>query len=413
MSTAAILYSIAALLLAEAFFALSEVTLISASRERLRARADAGSRASAKAIDLLARPERILATTLTATNLCLVGSSFAANETAARLLGPERSAWAIVALAPVILLFGELLPKMLARRHADALAPVVAYPVRAAMTLLSPIVSAAGGLSRAIVGSIKGSSAPDPFVTKEEIRAILRAERRAALDPEEAGLISRLLGMAGAKVREVMTPLPDVVAISAAAPVSEAVEMIRRHGYSRLPVFQDRTDNIVGIIHAMDLIQSRAAGAPLQAFLKRAFYVPEAGRLDQVLDEFRRRGQEMAVAVDEFGAASGIVTMEDVLEELVGEILDEFDRPRRDRLEPAGAGAHVADGSLPLGDLGEALGVTFPRAGYETLAGFIAFKLQRIPKVGDTVEFGDLRLTVTEAGDRRVRKVRIERSASS
>lgn len=413
MSIVALLGSIGALLATEAFFALSEVALVCASRERLRARADEGSSAAAAAIDLLARPERFLATTLIVTNLCVVASSFAANEVAARILGEDRSAWAIVAIAPIILVFGEIVPKMLGRRAADLLAPAVAHPVRAAMILLGPAVAVAGGLSRALVGSIKKPGAKHPFVTKEELRAIVRAERRAALDPEEALLITRLLGMAGAKVREVMTPLPDVISVPAGARVADAIETIRRHGYSRLPVYQDRNDNIAGVVHAMDLLESEGGDAPLQPLARRAFYVPEAGRVEQLLDEFRRRGHEMAIVVDEYGAASGIVTMEDVLEELVGEILDEFDRPHRlAALEPAGEGAWLAGGTMRLTDLGDSLGVKFPKAGYETLAGFIAYRLQRIPKVGDRVEFGALTLTVTEATDRRVRKVRIESPAS-
>jgi len=412
VSTAGLIACIAALLLTEAFFALSEIALISASRERLRARSDGGSLAAACAVRLLERPERMLATALIATNLCLLTSSFAANEAAARILGGERSAWSIVLLAPFILVLAEILPKMLARRHADALAPLVAYPVRAAMAVLSPAVAVAGAFSRAVVGSFRRPGAKDPYVTKDELRAILLAERRAALDPEEARLIHRLLGLAGARVREVMTPLPDVVGVPAAAPPAEAMEKIRQHGFSRLPVYQDRTDNIVGIVHTMDLIMAAPGETTLSPFVRRPFYVPESGRLEQLLDEFRRRGHEMAVVVDEYGAASGIVTMEDVLEELVGDILDEFDRPRREVLESEPSGAYAAAGSVHLTDLSEALGVPFPRAGYETLAGFIAHRLQRIPRPGDQVRFERLTLTVTEATERRVKKVRIVTDAT-
>ena len=408
MSTTVLFACVGAMLLTEAFFALSEIALISASRERLQAKAESGSGAAACALRLLERPERLLATSLIATNFSLVGSSFAANEAAARILGSDRSWWAIFLLAPVILLFAEILPKAMARRHADALAPTVAYPVRAAMAILSPMVAAAGGFSRAITSSLRKPGIKDPYVTKEELRAILLAERRAALDPDEARLIHRLLGLAGAHVREVMTPLPDVVSLPSKATVAEAVEKIRRHGFSRIPVYQDRTDNIIGAVHTMDLVNAAPDAASIQPLLRRAYYVPESGRLEQLLDQFRKKGHEMAVVVDEYGAASGIVTMEDVLEELVGDILDEFDRPRRDILDRSASGECSAGGNVHLGDLSEALGVEFPREGYETLAGFIAHRLQRIPKIGDRVVFEGLTLTVTEASDRRVKKVGIE-----
>lgn len=408
MSTAALLASVAVLVAAEAFFTLSEVSLISANRARLRARADSGSGAAGCAAALLARPEKLLATTLTATNLCLVGASFAGNEVAARYLGEPRSAWSIAVLAPLILIFGEILPKAIARRHADDLAAFAAYPIRAAMALLAPAVAVAGGFSSLFLSALRKPGARHPFVTREELRAVLRAERRASLDPEEARMIHHLLGMAGSRVREVMTPLPDVVSIPATAPVAGAMDAVRRHGFSRIPVYQDRTDNIVGIVHTMDLIMAAGSETDITRFMRRPFYAPEAGKVEKLLDEFRRRGHEMAVVVDEYGAASGIVTLEDVLEELVGDILDEFDRPRREILERAASGACMAEGSARLTELSESLGVSFPRLGYETLAGFIVHRLQRMPKVGDRVEFGGLTLTVVEAGERRVKKVRIE-----
>src|SRR5262249_48609084 len=160
----------------------------------------------------------------------------------------------------------------------------------------------------------------------------------------------------------------------------------------------------------MDLLQPAPAGqADLASLARRPFYAPEAGKIEQLLDEFRRRGHEMAVVVDEYGAASGIVTLEDVLEELVGDILHEVDRRSRDVPEARGPGPHAAEGSTRLADLAESLGVAFPKAGFETLAGFMAHRLQRIPRVGDRVAHEGLTLTVTEASERRVRKVTIER----
>lgn len=408
VSTGTLAAAIAVSLLLEAFFALSEVALISSSRARLRAQADAGSGAAAGALRMLERPERVLATALIGSNVCVVIASFATNEVAARLLGEARSAWAIVFLAPAVLVCAEILPKAVARRSSERLATIVAYPFRAAMAILSPVAAAAGAVSKAIVGLFSRPTERHPFVTREEFRAILRAERRAALDPHEAALIGRLLGMAGARVREVMTPLPDVVAVPFTATLKEVVEVFREHGYSRLPVYQDRTDNIVGILHTMDLIQERSSGDSLQALMRRPFYAPEAGRLRELLDEFRRRGHEMAIVVDEYGAATGIVTLEDVLEEMIGDILDEFDLPHRDPLEALADGGRAAEGGIQLSDLSEALGVAFPREGFDTLAGFLAHRLQRVPKVGDAVDHAGFRLTVMEATERRVRRVRID-----
>jgi putative hemolysin len=408
MTTADLLRTILILVMAEAFFALSEIALISASRERLQSRAQAGSRSAAVAQRLLAQPERLLATTLIATNLTLVASSFAANEAAARLIGPERSWWAIAVLVPVILVFAEILPKFLARRYADSLALVVAIPVKATMFVLSPAVALAGGFSRAVTGRFKRPGTKQQYVTKEELKALVLAERSAELDPDEARLITRLLGMAGARIREVMTPLPDVVSVPGTASLSLVCETIRKHGFSRLPVFQDRTDNIIGVVHAMDLIMAPPEAGQFKQFVRKAYYVPESGKVDQLLEEFRKRGHELAVVVDEHGAAAGIVTMEDLLEEMVGEILDEFDRPVRDTFRVSGPGEYLAEGNVPVGEVSERLNLAIPRSGYETLAGFIAYRLQRIPKLKDSITHGRFKFTVVEATERRVKLVKIE-----
>lgn len=400
-------------LAAEAFFSGSEVALVSADRGRIRRRAEAGSAAARLVQAMMERPERVLATTLLGTNLSVVGASFLANEMFARRFGTEESALlAIVVLGPIILLCGEIVPKTVARRHADSLALAVALPLRAVMLALAPLVSVLSATARMVVRPFSRRAVRNPFVTKEELRMILQADHRLELEKEEAGLIRRLLDFADARAREPMTPLVEVVSLPQHATVREAARVLHEKGFSRLPVYVDRPDNIVGIVQAMKLIDippDRWDDRVAPGWMSKPFYVPETARIDRLLDEFRRQQQEMAIVVDEYGSAVGLLTLEDIVEEIVGDVLDEFDRPGKSGIERLGEGMVVADGRLRLEEVESALDMTLPREGFETVAGLAAHLFQKVPRAGETLVHDRLRLTILDSTQRTVRRVKLER----
>ncbi len=399
---------VVACLALEAFFSGSEVALVSADRGRIRRRAEAGSAAARRVQRLLDRPESMLSTTLLGTNIAVVAASFLANELFARHLGPDASAWAIVLMIPLILLFGELLPKTVARRSAESIALAVSLPLRAATIALAPLAAATSGAARLLVRPLRARADRHPFVTREELRLILQADHRLALEKHEARLIRRLLDFAGARAREHMTPLLDVVSLPREASLRDAVQLIQERGFSRLPIYSDRRDNITGLVQAMDLIDASDGDTALQPYVRKPFYVPETARIERLLEEFRRQQQEMAVVVDEYGSAVGLLTLEDIVEEIVGDVLDEFDRPRAAGIEPTGEGAFIVDGRYRLDDLEEALGTALPRAGYETVAGLIVHLFQRVPRAGETLAHGPIRIMVMDATQRTVRRVKLE-----
>ncbi|MGH9868429.1 MAG: hemolysin family protein [Candidatus Polarisedimenticolia bacterium] len=399
-------------ILAEAFFSGSEVAIVSADRARIRRRAEAGRAAARRLQAMMERPERVLSTTLIGTNLSVVAASFLANELFARRFGPQASWWAIPAVAPVILLFGEILPKTLARRHAETIALLAAWPLRAIMFVMTPAVAVMSGIARLVVRAFSKRVPRNPFVTKEELRHILQADHRLVLQKEEARLIRRLLDFADARARQPMTPLVDVVSISKDATVRDAARIIHERGFSRLPVHAGRPDNIVGIVQAMRLIEAppeRWDEPIAPGWMTQPFYVPESARIDRLLDEFRKQQQEMAIVVDEYGSAVGLLTLEDIVEEIVGDVLDEFDRPRKSGLERIDTGIVVADGKVRLEVVEKALDIILPREGYETVGGLAAHLFQKVPKAGETLDHEGLRITILEATQRHVRRVRIER----
>jgi putative hemolysin len=403
---------IALCLATEAFFSGSEVALVSADRARIRRRAESGSAAARRVQSMMEHPERVLSTTLVGTNLSVVAGSFLANELFARRFGPSASAWAIVVMAPLILLCGEVLPKTLGRRHADTVALRVSLPLRLLMGLMTPVVALMSASARLVVRVFSRRAARNPFVTKEELRLILQADHRLTLEKDEARLVRRLVDFADARVREHMTPLVDVVAVPQEATVREAVRLIHERGFSRLPVYAGRMDNIVGIAQAMKLIDAppETWDAPLRdGWTSEPFYVPETARIDRVLDDFRRHQQEMAIVVDEYGSAAGLITLEDVVEEMVGDVLDEFDRPGKSGLERVGPGTVVADGKLKLDRVESALAVSLPRAGFETVGGLAVHLFQKVPRAGESLTHDGLRFTILEATQRAVHRVKIER----
>ncbi|HET6371972.1 MAG TPA: hemolysin family protein [Candidatus Polarisedimenticolia bacterium] len=392
----------------EGFFSGAEVALVSADRGRMRRRAEAGSAAARRVQLLMSHPEKLLSTTLIGTNLSVVTASFLANELTASRFGPEASAWSILLMIPFILLFGEILPKTISRRHPDSVALRVAFPLSVAMALLSPIVAIASAVARLALKPFHARAGSNPFVTKEELRMILQAEHRLALQHDEARLIKRLLDFADARAKENMTPLVDVASLPHDAKLHEAARVIHERGFSRLPVYTERVDNVTGLIEAMDLIDASPDETSIARYVKKPLYVPETARIDRLLDEFRKSRQEMAIVVDEYGSATGVLTLEDIVEEIVGDVLDEFDRPGRKGLERIGEGAFVADGKLRLDELEETLGIQFPRAGYETVAGLVTHLFQKVPRAGERLVDDAFTITVMDSSPRAVRRVKIE-----
>ncbi len=409
---AALAALIAMCLVIEAFFAGAEVAVVSADRGRLRRRAEAGSRGARRLLRLMEHPERVLSATLIGSSLSVVTAAFLANELCVRTLGPGSTVWGMVVMVPLILLLGEILPKSIARKHADRLAPAVSWPLAASMAALSPLVWAASAIARLALKPFHRRARRLPFVTREELQMVLQAEHRLALERDEASLIRRMLNFADARAREHMTPLVDVASLPHDAMLHEAAALIKERGFSRIPIYTGRLDNITGIVEAMDLIDAPTVGGAVSLYVKRPLYVPETASIDRLLEEFRRQQQEMAIVVDEYGSAVGVLTLEDIIEQIVGDVMDEFDRPGRSAIERVGAAGFVVDGRVKLDDLSAALDMTLPREGFETAAGLVAHLFQKVPHAGDTLTHEGLRITVLDASPRTVRRVKIEKSVA-
>jgi CBS domain containing-hemolysin-like protein len=251
-----------------------------------------------------------------------------------------------------------------------------------------------------------------PFVSEEEIRSMAEVgSQEGAIEIEEKEMIHSIFEFGDTIVREVMTPQPDIVAVNATSTLDEVLDLVIRHGYSRIPVYAEDRDEIIGIVYAKDVLRelhSGQNGRSLRELARRAYFVPESKRVADLLREMQQEKVHVAIVVDEYGTIAGLVTLEDLLEEIVGEIADEYDR-EEPQVEPAGNGRYRVNARLPVDELNELLGAQLPNEEWDTVGGLIMGILGRLPIQGEEVEFEGLRFTAERVQGRRISKVLIER----
>ncbi|MEI7703615.1 MAG: hemolysin family protein [Deltaproteobacteria bacterium] len=377
-------------------------------------------------------PERVLSSVLVTNTLLNVGGGVLAGEIAAGVaeahgFSPAKALGVATALATVAILFaGEVVPKTLAKRHPIRFSLALIPFVRALCWVLWPVSLALVRATHALLRLFGGGKvAPGPAVTSEEIEYIIEmGTREGVLDEVKEELLNSVLEFADRVVKEIMVPRTRMVAIDRDAPPEEIVRIVTSNPYSRMPVYEGSADNILGILMVRDIVLEVIRGPapiPWDRVLKPAFFVPEQMKVSRLLKEMQRRKTHLAVVVDEFGGTSGVVTLEDVLEEIVGEIQDEGDAEAAPvkTVEP---GVWMADATVPLRELEEFLDretgaepggrgtLRFPDEGdYETLGGFVTASTGRVPAVGAHVDLEGFRFTVRGADERRVTRVEIAR----
>lgn len=397
---------IALCLLCESFFSGSEIALVSADRLRLRRLADQGVAGAKLALELLDREEELLGTVLIGTNLSTVtGSTLCAYLMLTQF---DAGGWAAtLVFAPMTMLLGEALPKTIYQHHADHLAPRLAIPLTVIRTLFRPfllVVNAWGAVIGRVVGGGQGGLAP----TREELLEFLEGDetQAGALDEDDRALIRGLLSLREVTVEECMTPLVQVVAVSETSTVGVAASTAIRTQHSRLPAYSRRIDNIVGVVHQVDLLFARDDTTPLRDILRPVRFAPFSQRADQLFGEMREHGEHFAVVVDEYGGCVGIVTLEDLLEEVVGDIEDERDvvRPTLLQLEDD---SWSVPGDAEIDEIADETGLELPEGDYETIAGLVLTHLGRIPQQGERLYLDGVTIRVEQTTDRAVRRLRL------
>ena len=390
------------------FFSAAEMAFIGANRVRLRHLAEAGNRTAARYLEAFRRPERLLSTAMMGVTIAHITASSIATWALLPFVGHLAALLVTLGLTPLLLIFGEVIPKAVAREWATALILKLFRPIELASMILSPLTWAANALvgrMLALLGQRRSSARQ--FVSREELKLLLQMEpEEADVTTSEAEMIDKIFDLGDTAVREVMVPLVDVVTLPDTATPDEAVRLVGERGFSRIPVFTDHVFNIVGVVTAMDLLRRGAEATTLRSLMRPATYVPETKPIDDLLRDMQKARLQLVVVVDEYGGAVGIVTVEDIVEEVVGEIQDEHDRTP-DTVDRLPDGSYRVAGRTGIDELNEALEWDLPKGDFETVAGLVLATLHRLPHVGEVLHVGRYTLTVLETDRRRVLSVRI------
>jgi putative hemolysin len=398
-------FIIALLLLTSGLFSAAEISLMALGRRRARRAAGLAGKMVQK---LLARP----ATTLGAILITITAVNYSAEAIAANwvITGLGLPVWvAIVAMSVLVLVFAEMVPISYAAANPERVAGAVMAPVWLATTVLSVPARAIGFVAEVLAQLLGGGPAKEAPITEGEIRAIvdLQAET-GGLEQEEKVMIHQIFEFGDKAAREVMVPRTDMVAIPARATVAEAGRAATEHHISRLPVYGESLDDIIGMVHAKDVIPLLVRGegeSAVTQVMTEPLRVPETKKLSDLIIEFRRKRRTMAIVLDEYGGTAGLVTLEDLLEEVVGDIYDEYDVVRP-AVQHIVGGAVLLDGRMSIGEVSEALGVELPEGDYDSLAGLLYAHLGVVPKPGDEVTLGGITLIVEELEGHRITRVR-------
>ncbi|MBI1893964.1 MAG: HlyC/CorC family transporter [Candidatus Rokubacteria bacterium] len=395
-------------LLLTAFFSAAEMAFVAANRLKLRHMAEGGHRVAARYLEAFASPEQFLSAAMMGVTIAHIVASSVASWALLPSLGAMAALVVTLVLTPIMLVLGEVIPKAIAQHWATGLILRLYRPLTWAARFLGPLTWAASKIVEGTL-ALTGQSRDHvrQFVSREELKLVLQMNpEESDVTTQEAEMIDKIFDLGETTVREVMVPLVDVAAIPIEASVEEAIATIRERGFSRLPVYEERIDHIAGVVTAMDLFRRGAEASTLSDLMRPATYVPETKRIDDLLREMQKARIQLAVVVDEYGGSVGIATLEDIIEEIVGEIQDEHDR-RPTTLEPLPDGSYLAAGRTTVEAINEELDWNLPKGEYETLGGLILSSLHRIPVRGEEVTIGGHHLTVVEADERRIVKVRL------
>ncbi len=393
-----------------AFFSGSETALFSLSRETIARFAISDSRTLRLAAGLLGRPRRLLITILFG-NLVVNISFYAIASLATWRLADSGHRWPAILFgltAPlIVIVFGEVTPKVLALAMPERVSAVAALPLWGLRTLFAPVRIAVSTLSRGITNLLVKPYHRHPYVTREELVMLVDLSRQQGLIDDQTGsMMQQLVDFAHIRVHEVMVPRVDLAVCEANRPVQEFLELVKTTRHGRVPVYEGRTDNVIGIVHAKEVLLQ--PDRPLRERIRHVEFVPESKTIESLLADFRRLGQSVAMVVDEYGGIAGMVTIEDITEEIVGEIRDEYDRPVESVVEVS-ENVYSLSGRLGIRDWSELFDIPAGMEQFEvdTLGGFVAGLFGRLPSVGESVTFGNLSFTVESMHKRRIDRVRL------
>jgi len=404
MSLEVVISIIVVSLILQAFFAGSEIALISCDKVKMRSLAEEGSKNAQLVLSAINQVERFISTTLVGINLSLITSTIVLTFYIHEKYGQGGELYTVLILSPLIIIFGQIVPKAVFQKRRNTIILWAIYPLWVASKIFYPILIFINIFTKKLLNLV--GSTDSTFITREELIDVIEGDTTTPTVDYKERMIKRIFRFSETAVDEIMIPLIHVRALSEDSKVGDAIRLIKETGHSRIPIFAERVDNITGMLHSFYLLGADPNDA-VKNYAQPPFYVPESKPVDELLDEMKEGRAGMAVVVDEYGGAVGAITLEDILEEVVGEIEDEYDKGIK-LWRKTGDGEYLINPKIEIDMLNDDLGLGIPESDdYETLGGFLLSEVGSIPKSGDKVKHSNYTFTVTKSTSRSIEEVKL------
>ena len=395
------------------FFSSAETAVTAVNRLRLRALADESNRKAQVILTLLEKPNRLLGTILVGNNMVNIIATTIGTALAIRYLGPVRGLTvATVSLTLIILIFCEITPKVYSASNAEKVSLLIARPLAGAASLLYPLSRVFTGLTNILIRITGGKvNTQVQYITEEELRTMVNvSQEEGLLESEEKEMIHNIFEFSETPVKDVMIPRPDIVAVSLEAGFDDLAVVIREEQFSRIPVYEGSVDSIVGVIYVKDLFglsDAEKESFRVREYLRDAYFIPEMKRIGNLFEEMRALKIHMAVVLDEYGGTAGLVTIEDLVEEIVGDISDEYDQELAPLFINVDEHTSSIDASMRIDEVNDMMDLDIPDEDADTIGGFVLSRMERIPEEGERFEWHNMEFIIDQMDGRRIMRVTI------
>lgn len=399
-----------ALLALSAFFSSAETALTTVNKLRVRTLAEAGNKDALILTRVIENPGKMLSTVLVGNNIVNLSASSMMTALTIELFGSKVVGIATGILTLLILVFGEIIPKTVSSLYAETTALKYARVIFGLMILLTPVIYLVNQLALGFLLLLgMDPNKKKDAITEDELRTIVEvSHEEGVIETEEKKMINNVFDFGDTVAKDVMVPRIDMVMVDVNSTYQELLDVFREERFTRIPVYEDSTDNVIGIINMKDLLLAdKSLQFSIRDFLREPLYTYEYKKTAELMMEMRRTFGNMVIVLDEYGATAGLITLEDMLEEIVGEIRDEYDEDEEDEIREITPDEYLVQGATKLGDLNDRLGLSLESEDYDSIGGLVIGLLEHLPEEGEAVDHGNLRLLVEHVEKNRIEKVRL------
>ncbi len=397
-----------------AFLSSSEASLISVNRIRIRNLAEKKNKRAKLVQSILSEHERLFGTILLTENFFIILATSIGTAILLNILGKDGWWIASLIMTVLVVLLGEITPKTIAVSHAERFALFVAYPIRFLIKITHPVVWFFTRLPGWILKTMGAKSSSSPFITEDDIRAMIDlGEEAGTLQEEEKEMLHKVFEFGDTVASESMVPRTEIVAISDDATVDEALQLVKEKGFSRYPVIHEKMDNVVGILYIKDILIKMSEGkvdrnTPIRNFVRDAYFIPENKKISELLAEMQKRKFQIAMVMDEYGGTAGLITLEDLMEEIVGSLQDEFEKIQAEKdVEIIDERTFIVAGTTPLDEVSELVDVKLESEDFHTIGGYVFGLFGRLPREGEQIRYHNLRFLVLQMDGKKIAKIKI------